>query len=80
MNIIDVGIGICIGLGLAACGWTAGRISTWLKAKVAVLEAQALHIQAVTAAVASSPMVAAAAAAASSAVTTAASAPATSKA
>ena len=68
MNLFDVGVGVAIGLGLAACGWTFAKIGSWLSAKAKLLEAQVLHTNAVTAAVASSPVVAAAAAAATSAI------------
>ena len=68
MNLFDIGIGVAIGLGLAADGWTSAKIVSWLSAKAKLLEAQVLHTNAVTAAAATSPIVAAAAAAATSAI------------
>ena len=56
MNLFDVGIGVAIGLGLASDGCTFAKIGSWLSAKAKLLEAQVLHTNAVTAAVASSPI------------------------
>jgi len=38
MNLFDVGVGVAIGLGLAAGGWTFAKIGSWLSAKARLLE------------------------------------------
>jgi type IV secretory pathway TrbL component len=43
MDVFSIGVGVCIGLGLAASGWTAAKLGAWASAKVKLLEAQALH-------------------------------------
>ena len=47
-----MGIGIAIGLGLAASGWTATKIAKFVEAKIASLEAGTAHTKAVTSMVA----------------------------
>ena len=54
MNLESVLIGVAIGLGLAASGWTVTKIAAWVEAKIASIEAATEHTQTVTAQVAAS--------------------------
>jgi hypothetical protein len=60
MDMGSMGIGVAIGLGLAASGWTATKIVKYVEAKIASLEADTAHTKAVTSVVAGSSLSAAA--------------------
>lgn len=49
MEIVSVLVGVAIGLGLAAAGFTGQKLLAWAEAKIKLAEAQAASHQAVAA-------------------------------